>query len=471
LKNLFLLLTISFALLSFSGYAGGGCAAAPNNSCANASPLTVDAACTSGSTCAPNTVNTNCASQSNGVWYSFVANATSLAVMIEAVSGGCYFSSAVYSGGCGSLTELDCQTNSPLDDIYSLTGLTIGNTYYILVTYPPGGPCGDNATFCISVVTPTPPCPTCAAPCGTAEGYATTPSVATVTTDCTTQPFIPPLAASTTHTFCYSFQATSTSVDFNVIITSNCGGGNVTAFSWSLYNATCGAPIMTGTLASLTFSPVVVGNNYVFCYTFTVPSTCSHSQHCPYFVGATVLPVDLVYFDAGYNGSNVKLNWTTATETNNAYFGVERSKDALSFETVNIIKGAGNSSENIDYSASDATPYPGDTYYRLKQTDFNGQYRYSPIKMVHTDEVAQAFSINPNPTTNSCEVLYNCTGSESLSLRIIDYSGRVLSNKTLACSEGRNVSNVDLSGQPMGMYVVVLTSGKEVYRSILVKSE
>lgn len=133
-------------------------------------------------------------------------------------------------------------------------------------------------------------CPSCENPCGDALGYATPPTVQQVVDDCDNDDFIPPLASNSLNTFCNSFTATATSVDFNVIITSDCGAGNVTNFSWQLYDITCGAPIQTGSLASLTFSPVTPGNSYVFCYTFNVPFGCTHSLHCPYFVGATVDP-------------------------------------------------------------------------------------------------------------------------------------------------------------------------------------
>jgi hypothetical protein len=134
------------------------------------------------------------------------------------------------------------------------------------------------------------PCPTCASPCGDALGYPTAPSIATVVADCDTDELSPPLAPGTTHTFCNSFTATNTTVNFNVVITSNCGGGNVTNFSWQLFNQTCGTPIQSGNLSNLTFSSLVVGQNYVFCYSFTVPNNCSHTQHCPYFIGAIVDP-------------------------------------------------------------------------------------------------------------------------------------------------------------------------------------
>jgi hypothetical protein len=297
MKILQFLLISLYILSSYSSFAGGGCTPATNTSCATAIALTANAACISGTTCSGGTqsASTCLYTGSQCVWYSFTATATNMVVSIgNVVSSGCHISSNVYSstGACAGLTQISCQSGAPLDDIHSLSGLIIGRTYYIQVCYAPGGACGNggSAEFCIRAFVPPPPCNTCASPCGTAAGYATTPSVSTVTANCTTDPFSPVLAAGSTHTFCYSFQATATSVDFNVIITSTCGNtGNVTNFSWSLYNASCGGAIQTGTLASLTFNGLTVGNNYVFCYTFTVPSGCTHSQHCPYFVGATVL--------------------------------------------------------------------------------------------------------------------------------------------------------------------------------------
>jgi large repetitive protein len=297
MKILQFLLISLYILSSYSSFAGGGCTPATNTSCATAIALTANAACISGTTCSGGTqsASTCLYTGSQCVWYSFTATATNMVVSIgNVVSSGCHISSNVYSstGACAGLTQISCQSGAPLDDIHSLSGLIIGRTYYIQVCYAPGGACGNggSAEFCIRAFVPPPPCNTCASPCGTAAGYATTPSVSTVTANCTTDPFSPVLAAGSTHTFCYSFQATATSVDFNVIITSTCGNtGNVTNFSWSLYNASCGGAIQTGTLASLTFNGLSVGNNYVFCYTFTVPSGCTHSQHCPYFVGATVV--------------------------------------------------------------------------------------------------------------------------------------------------------------------------------------
>ena len=465
MKKLYLFILSSFLTTTFA-FAGGACTGnATNTTCASNTPLTPGAACVNGTTCGGGSGSAaSCFTGSTCSWYSFTATAANMFVNIDVTAtGGCHIRSNVFSrsGACSGLTDISCQTGAPLDDLHSLSGLTIGNTYYIQVCYAGGGPCGDGANFCINVGEPDPPCDQCSTPCGTASGYPTTPTTATVVADCQTSPFAPELQPSSANTFCYSFQATATSVDFNVIITSNCGGGNVTGFSWSLYNATCGGAIQTGTLSSLTFSGLTVGNDYVFCYTFTVSSTCTHSQHCPYFVGATVLPIKLLNFNAKYEekSGNVILDWKTISEINNDYFSVEKSIDGENFEVVSIIDGAGNSSEIRSYNSLDKNPYVGTSYYRLKQTDFDGKFEYSDLVPVKIEDVISNPTVYPNPVTNNGVLEFSTNSTEVTVVTVYDVSGRiVLSNQHLT-NKGINKIQLETSELTNGMYFISLKNG------------
>ena len=79
----------------------------------------------------------------------------------------------------------------------------------------------------------------------------------------------------------------------------------------------------------------------------------------------------------------VILNWTTASELNNDYFTIERSKDAVEFQPIKFVEGAGNSNSILNYEIIDVNPFLGTSYYRLKQTDFNGKYSFSNIVSVN----------------------------------------------------------------------------------------
>lgn len=112
-----------------------------------------------------------------------------------------------------------------------------------------------------------------------------------------------------------------------------------------------------------------------------------------------LLPIELISFD-GYNKNDVNvLTWSTYSETNNDFFVVEHSSDAINWKVVGSVKATGNSLNARDYSLIDNSPFFPITYYRLKQVDFNGQYKYSNIISITSSENLESkYSIYPNPT-------------------------------------------------------------------------
>jgi hypothetical protein len=107
------------------------------------------------------------------------------------------------------------------------------------------------------------------------------------------------------------------------------------------------------------------------------------------------LPVGLVDFNATLSEMNdVSINWSTSSEINNDYFTIERSEDGLYWEEIQIVSGSGNSSEMINYSILDRSPLDGLSYYRLKQTDFDGKFSYSGKKTI---VVVPKYNAYPNP--------------------------------------------------------------------------
>ncbi|HSV76459.1 MAG TPA: hypothetical protein VLH37_05450 [Bacteroidales bacterium] len=88
------------------------------------------------------------------------------------------------------------------------------------------------------------------------------------------------------------------------------------------------------------------------------------------------LPIELLSFSVNAGTESVLLNWETATETNNDFFTIERSTDVQNWEILGYVDGAGNSNKPLSYSFTDSQPLEGISYYRLKQTDFDGKYEY-----------------------------------------------------------------------------------------------
>lgn len=96
----------------------------------------------------------------------------------------------------------------------------------------------------------------------------------------------------------------------------------------------------------------------------------------------TTLPIELLFFNATLSNEHVDLNWSTASELNNDYFTIERSNDGVNWEKINETNGAGTTTQRTNYSAIDERPLQGISYYRLKQTDFDGKYSFSNIASV-----------------------------------------------------------------------------------------
>ena len=92
------------------------------------------------------------------------------------------------------------------------------------------------------------------------------------------------------------------------------------------------------------------------------------------------LPIELLYFIGEKKTCNQNIiSWATATETNNDHFEIERSSDAINFKTIKEIPGSINSLETKKYVYVDSNPESGIYYYRLKQIDLDGTYKYAPI--------------------------------------------------------------------------------------------
>lgn len=110
------------------------------------------------------------------------------------------------------------------------------------------------------------------------------------------------------------------------------------------------------------------------------------------------LPVEFLEFKvSNINNEIAKLNWTTATEINNDFFTIQRSEDGINFEDLGNVQGAGNSNNIIRYEFKDKEPLQGISYYRIKQTDFNGSIDYSDIKSVVFNKTNEII-LYPNPS-------------------------------------------------------------------------
>lgn len=179
-------------------------------------------------------------------------------------------------------------------------------------------------------------------------------------------------------------------------------------------------------------------------------------------------PVELVSFTGKASARGIALAWRTASEVNNSHFEVERSADGEAFEKINSVAGHGNSSATLDYSYTDASPLPGQNYYRLKQVDFDGQYAYSSVVAVAAaapSTTSLQIGLAPNPCFNgNCALIVkqpSQTGVTELQLK--DLTGKIVFSKTL---QHQGSQTLELPMQELqqykGMFILSATSGGQV---------
>lgn len=170
------------------------------------------------------------------------------------------------------------------------------------------------------------------------------------------------------------------------------------------------------------------------------------------------LPIELIRFAGNCADGQVEVTWTTASETNNDFFTVQRSIDGVNFEDVTIVDGAGNSSSIINYSAVDYNPYGGTSYYRLKQTDFDGTSQYSDVVAVSCGTAATDFNlVNAYDQGNgTMTVVFNAGDNELYTVTLYDIIGKQITETTGKAYSGQNQINIAVGDLARGIYMVNL---------------
>lgn len=192
----------------------------------------------------------------------------------------------------------------------------------------------------------------------------------------------------------------------------------------------------------------------------------------------STLPIKLLSFNATFYNNHVVLDWSTASEIDNDYFTIEISSDGVNFEILNIVNGAGNSNSVLNYETIDNNPLEGTSYYRLKQTDYDGKFEYSSLVAVkvHKEVISQAMNVYPNPVLNNSQnVNVKINGfneDEAVTVKVINIFGKVeYYNKAYSGFDGSLALslNADIFNS-LGYHIISISSKtKSFSKRLLVK--
>jgi hypothetical protein len=174
------------------------------------------------------------------------------------------------------------------------------------------------------------------------------------------------------------------------------------------------------------------------------------------------LPVELNSFSATVSRNYVTLNWSTASETNNAGFGIERSSSEGIWTNAGYVAGNGTTASPESYTFTDRNVNAGKYKYRLKQTDYNGNFEYYNLSSEVIIGVPDKYSLSqnyPNPFNPSTKINYDIPFDSKVSIRIFDISGKEVSalvNSNLTV--GFYTSEFNASGISSGVYFYSITA-------------
>lgn len=188
--------------------------------------------------------------------------------------------------------------------------------------------------------------------------------------------------------------------------------------------------------------------------------------------GPITLPIELLSFTAIQNQHKVDVKWVTATEINNDYFTIEKTKDGIQYDIVAQVDGAGNSTSILNYSTVDHTPHSGTSYYRLKQTDYNGAFTYSNLVSVeYSNNSNFGFDIYPNPNTGeNFNISITNNKNEEVLVVVRDVNGKESYSKIFITQEdGETVFAFDIENKlGTGIYIITATSKQNIYSKKLI---
>lgn len=168
------------------------------------------------------------------------------------------------------------------------------------------------------------------------------------------------------------------------------------------------------------------------------------------------LPIDLVSFTAQQKNNSVYISWTTSSELNNNFFTLENSKDGENFKAIKKLRGAGFSNDILNYSYLHNKPYDGISYYRLKQTDFDGTFTFSDIIAINVKSIENKFSVFPNPVSNKQFTISGLLQDEEYSISLCDLNGSVI--KSIKADKVNEINLSIESVLSQGFYFVVVQS-------------
>jgi hypothetical protein len=176
------------------------------------------------------------------------------------------------------------------------------------------------------------------------------------------------------------------------------------------------------------------------------------------------LPIELIEFGGNSTDNHNHIFWTTASEIDNDYFILSYSTDGINFEELTQVDGAGTTTTQQNYSFRHYSAKNGVSYYKLKQVDYNGEYKEYPVISVTNKKIdgGSLFSnIYPNPSSDLFYFVYNGKKfGQPINVKIMTNTSKVLLEGEVTKFNDTQGIPFNLDGIDKGVYLVEISQGE-----------
>jgi hypothetical protein len=173
------------------------------------------------------------------------------------------------------------------------------------------------------------------------------------------------------------------------------------------------------------------------------------------FVPFTTLPVKFEAFTVSRVSNDVLVQWSTSQEINAGSYEVDRSYDASAWIGIATVKAIGTTNAISNYSYTDKNNTATVIYYRIRQTDNNGQFTYTSVKSVKNE---RNNDIKIASVQNKILLLFPQQVKGAVMIRVVAMSGQVMEQQTVNGANGQIILNTKCKGN----YIVSVTNGQEL---------
>lgn len=178
------------------------------------------------------------------------------------------------------------------------------------------------------------------------------------------------------------------------------------------------------------FSPFIVSNNF------------------------SAVPVTWLTVSGTNKNNDNYIYWSTATESGNTGFIIERSPDAVNYTAMGNVRSAGNADLVHDYSFVDYNVQESVCYYRIKQVDVDGRYAYSKVIKITKGAIVPGMVVWPNPVRDQATLTITSDKASVVLINVVDVIGHIIYKSNRSIVRGTNLVTIDLNKAACGVYIL-----------------